>query len=577
MNAIEYTQEWQEYQRGLDYKRRINLFATVDKNERFFGDRQWEGVVSNGLPTPQFNIVKRIVNFKVSSIMSDAVSINYSIEGIADNPDDPMKAQQLETAENLSKFSKTVWERLKMDQANENILRDAALSGDGIIYFYWDPDVVTGQEVAGVPVLGDIAKEEIDNVNIFFGNPNCREVQAQPYIIMAFRKMVDELKEEAKKNGVPKREIDLITPDTETENQAGDAAKIELEERNKAICLLKLWRNKETGTIWAKKSTRQATVRKEWDTGLRRYPVAMMNWEVRKNSYHGIAEVSGIIPNQIAINKLFAMIIMSVMHTAFPKAIYDASRIGGAWSNTIGQAIPVQGEITGAATYLNPGNLSPDIHRVLDAVIVQTKEMAGANETALGETEPRNTSAIIAVQQASAIPLESTKRRFYQYIEDIALIWIDFWTTYYGQRQLMIEERGNKIPVDYNGDEYRNVPFRAKIDVGPSSKWSEVAAIQTLDALLEKDRITFLEYLERIPDGLIPKKTELIEDRKMQDLDQIIIETYLKQVFLSLPPEIQQQLASLPDKQAMMQQLKQIAVQQMQGGGVQNAAQEGVV
>lgn len=52
--------EWQEYERGLDYKRKINLFAKVDKNERFYGDDQWSGVQANGLPTPQYNQVARI-------------------------------------------------------------------------------------------------------------------------------------------------------------------------------------------------------------------------------------------------------------------------------------------------------------------------------------------------------------------------------------------------------------------------------------------------------------------------------------------------------------------------------------
>lgn len=552
------TREWYQYQKGLDWKRKISLFSQVDKNERFYSDRQWEGVVSNGLPTPQFNVIKRIIQYKVSSIMADAVGINYFVDGVDDKPEDTEKKEMVETSSIFSKYSETTWERLKMDQSNERILKDGSLSGDGITYYFWNQDINTGSEV-----MGDIDKEEIDNVNYLPGNPNSTNVQSQPYIILAFRKSVDDLKEEAKKNGIPKTQIDMIAMDTETENQSGDMAKIELDESNKTICLLKLWRDPKTKTVWARKSTQYTLIRNDWDTGLRRYPIAMMNWEERKNCSHGAAEVTGIIPNQIAINKLLAMVIMSVMHTAFPKAIYDKTRIAG-WSNLVGTAIGVNGDISGAATYMQPGNLSSEIGSIIDNIITYTKEMAGANETALGEVKPDNTSAIIAIQQASSVPLESIKRRFYQYIEDIALIWVDFWTTYYNvPRQLMVQERGETRLVEYDGSQYREVPFRVKIDVGPSTKWSEVAAIQTLDNLLSNDRITFMEYLERVPDGLIPDKTELIEDRKAQEVDGVLVQKYLEQFVQTLPPETQAQLMEMDDE-AMWEQVKQMAAQQAQ-------------
>ena len=53
-----------------------------------------------------------------------------------------------------------------------------------------------------------------------------------------------------------------------------------------------------------------------------------------------------------------------------------------------------------------------------------------------------------------------------------------------------------------------------KIDVGPSSYWSEITAIQTLDNLLNGAKIDFIQYLERLPDGVIPKKDDLIMEVK---------------------------------------------------------------
>ena len=53
-----------------------------------------------------------------------------------------------------------------------------------------------------------------------------------------------------------------------------------------------------------------------------------------------------------------------------------------------------------------------------------------------------------------------------------------------------------------------------KLDVGASSYYSEIAAMQTLDNLLTGGHITALQYLERIPDGYIPARQALINELK---------------------------------------------------------------
>ena len=59
------------YERGLQFNTELGLYDTVTKNENFFIGKQWEGVESNGLPTPVFNFLKRVVLFQVATITSD--------------------------------------------------------------------------------------------------------------------------------------------------------------------------------------------------------------------------------------------------------------------------------------------------------------------------------------------------------------------------------------------------------------------------------------------------------------------------------------------------------------------------
>ena len=61
---------WREYEKMLAYNDSIQLDDTVRVNENFFIGKQWEGVESNGLPTPQFNFLKRVTLFTVASITS---------------------------------------------------------------------------------------------------------------------------------------------------------------------------------------------------------------------------------------------------------------------------------------------------------------------------------------------------------------------------------------------------------------------------------------------------------------------------------------------------------------------------
>jgi hypothetical protein len=570
----DYVEDWRDYQNGLSYKQRIDLFNIVDRNNRNFNGDQWDGVVSNGLPTPVFNLLDRVGTYKISSIMANSVKILYSIE--RGTPE-----QQAEV-EKLNKYVETLWEKLKMEASCENVLKDGFVQGDGGTYHYWDELYDTKEAYGKETIKGNICKEEIDNVCIFPGdcnNPiiNTADRPIQPYMMIVFRRVIADIKAEAKKNGIPESDINTITSDDEYRYTAGDRGKIEITENiddmGKANVILKMWPNPKTGTIWARKSTKFVVIKKDWDTGLKLYPIAMMNWKTIKNSFHGSSEVTAMIPNQRYINKSAAMIMLATMYVSYPKLVYDRTKIAQP-SSQIGVAIPVNGEILGAATYLNPGQISPDIFRWFEMVIQYTKDMMGANETALGETSITKTaSGIIALQEAAAVPLESIKRRFYQYIEDIALIWMDFFASKYNlPRTITYMDKGQEVNETLDMSILQDAKFNVKIDIGPSSRWSEVASMETLSNLFKEGKISDVEYFERIPDGFIKDKQGLIDARRQMEQQQTqqmeqppeqpqgTGEISIDDIMAGMTPEEQAQIANDPQKQA------EIAEMMMQGG-----------
>jgi hypothetical protein len=285
-----------------------------------------------------------------------------------------------------------------------------------------------------------------------------------------------------------------------------------------------------------------------------------MNWYKRKGSAHGEAEATALIPNNIMINQQAAMIALWIKLHGFPKTLYDNTRIS-TWDNNIAAAIPVNGVDTGgvggAAMYMQPAQISAAVMEFMQWFIQITKEMAGASDAALGQADATNTSAIIVLQKATAVPLNSIKRRFYQYVEDIGLIWLDFWSTQYAkypQRNLEITVDGVKQIVPFDMSILQEIKLKLKIDVGPSTQWNEAAAAQTLDNMLQQQMITFIEYLKRLPNGLIPDKQGLIDDResaeaKQREEDKMfmyeLMSREMEQIEPTLPPESLNQLKML--------------------------------
>ena len=138
---------------------------------------------------------------------------------------------------------------------------------------------------------------------------------------------------------------------------------------------------------------------------------------------------------------------------------------------------------------------------------------------------------IIALQRAASTPSEITKQNLYQSIEDLFRIYIEFMAEYYGKRavdmptppqveqamQFIQQDAPAEVPMEFDFKALKDMPMALKLDVGASSYYSEIASIQTLDNLLKMNKISVIQYLERIPDGYVPGRRDLILELKEQE------------------------------------------------------------
>lgn len=510
---------WQEFEKGLDFNTQINLYDTVKRNEDFFIGKQWEGVQSNGLPTPVFNFIKRIILFLVASTATDNIKMSAS----------PLSSTGIYGAETVEPLCDIVnaqfealFEQNKVGKLTRDFMRNAAVDGDACLYSWFDTDVETGQAAKGA-----IRTELLENTRVLFGNPNNREVQSQPYILVTRRELVEDVKHQAEKQG---EDPEAVRPDTDEVNDRFDALT-----DGKVTTLTRLWRDRDTGTIWCKKTCKDAVIRKEWDTEQKRYPIVWMPWDSVPSNYHGQAAVTGLIPNQVFVNKMFAMTMISLMTTAYPKIVFDRTRISH-WDSGVGRAIGINGgDVSTVAKTIDPPAISPQVSQFIQLAIDLTKEFMGATDAALGDTRPDNTSAIIALQKASAVPQELTKQNLFQAIEDLGNNWLDLMRVYYGSR--FVEVRPNEAqreipdadpdprPAPFDFSVLDSVPLSLKLDVGGSAYWSEIAQMNTLDNLLTQGKISVVDYLERVPSGYISNQQELIQAIKAREAAQMQVQS----------------------------------------------------
>lgn len=505
-----------EYTAARSYDASLDLSETIKMNQNFYVGKQWEGVVADDLEKPVFNITKLITNNKISQVISDDISVKAS------PIKEPVTAENSETlgaeivTNMLNNIFDGIMERTRFKAKNREILKDAAVDGDCYLYSYFDTGINTG-----TPAKGDIQVEQAEMQNILFANTESRDIQSQPYIIVSSRRMLDSVRKEAKKNGIENWESIQADSDTDLYNS-------QYEQSNKVTVLIKIW--KENGTVRMIKTTPSIMIREEWDTEYTLYPVSRMSWEPVKNSYRSQSLVTEIIPNQMFINKTYAMAMLSLKNNAFPKTVYNKNLLPGGWSNKVGAAIPVTGDPNAAiARAQGVGDMSGQVYQMIQSVMRDTKDAVGASDAVLGNINPDNTSAIIAVQKASTAPLVIQRMEFYQYIEDTVRIWLDIIATNYGTRLVKMELDGKPALVPFDFSQLRGDNMNLMVDVGESPYWSEIMQVQMLDNLFRNNIISDpVAYLEIIPDNYLQNKDTIIAKLKAAQAQQM-------QAALSMP------------------------------------------
>lgn len=505
---------WQEYCRLKEYLQSRNVYEIVKQNEDFYDGRQWEGVDAPDMIKPTINILQRIGKYQIATLSTNDVAVSMMPFSEVEN--------DVETVKALASEIENVIEQAKIKESSRLMIRNAFVSGASYALQTFNPDFDNGQNIKGI-----IENEIIDNTNMYFGNPYSNIIQKQPFIIISFRQHINAVKEEARDNGISEDLIENIMPDNDTEQPNDDSSDL-------VTVLLKFFKKKHTieefddvslpdgtviqqvtqkevKTVHCIKCTHDTVIKEVTDLGYTRYPITCFGWDPIKNSYLYNSPMTSNINNQIFINKVFALAEMYAMNGAFPKIVYDRNKIDiddFTSSTSIGAVnLDMMGSIF---QYIKSPDFSSQILGLVDSVIAQTKECMGVNDASLGSVKPDNTSAIIALQEASNVPLEIQRQNYYVMWEEMVRNIIDIMANTYGTRTILYD--GQLAEVNF--DILNKLQYQLNVDIGAGSQYSEIAQMNTLDNIFSKLGFDADVYIESIPDKYLLNKSKILQNIK---------------------------------------------------------------
>lgn len=585
MGEIEITKLWEDFEHARSYQNSLELTTQIPINVDFYEGRQWAAKTeaTRHIPRPVVNIVKFITRSKKSSIVGAPISLVFTSNG---NPD---------MARKLTEFNKTIENEMEMDELRNKLVQEGIVKGTGVLHYYWD------SEAKGE--LGDfeggVRAEIIDPLNVFFANPQEQDEQKQKWIILATRVEVNAAREmmsrKYRKNGGEK----LVQPDgasalyTDEVEQDGTElvtvltryyrknGEVYYERGTKSTMLhdgiamtppteadaeAELKREAETAEMTARngeissdtasgenmdagEDKLQDAPKETLNTARRKfnlYPIVVYPYEVREKSIYGMGEVEGIIPNQKAVNFIFAMQLLSIQNLAWGKWIVkEGALLNQRLTNAPGQVVTDHTPygVKGISRSDEPP-ISNHPMSFMDTLLSSTRLVTGSTEVMTGETYSGQSGQAIANLQSQALkPIQELRDRYLRANKKGARIIKQFYELFYEDKHFEYKaEDGSFSEQSFSGMEMANSVFDISIEAGAGTPYSESLEISLLTEYLGAGYIDYPTYLELLPAQIASFKTSLL--KKVQEGTANQVKQAQEQI-AALQEQLQQATASL--------------------------------
>ncbi len=549
----EITELWKDYEHARAYQGAIELTEQIPTNVDFYEGRQWPAKTdaTKHIPRPIVNIVKFICRSKKSSIVGAPVSIVFTSNR---NPD---------MAHKVTEFNKTIEAEMDMDELRNKLVQEGIVKGTGILHFYWDAEA--RGEIGDFE--GGVRAEIIDPLNVFFANPQEQDEQKQKWILIAARVEVDAAR--------AMMDDKYRANDGEKKVCADDSLKLytdKVEQDGNALCTVLTRYFRKDGEVYyeravkgtllhdarrmtpptiaeAEKLVRDEERKKQpknerMDVGedklqdeakrtqkkankrFELYPICVYSYEPREKSIYGIGEVEGVIPNQKAINFIFAMQLLSIQNLAWGKwVVKEGALRGQKLTNSPGQVVTDHTPygVKGISRTDEPP-ISNHPMSYMDTLLSATRLVTGSTEVVTGEAQSSNQSGqAIANLQAQALkPIQELRDRYLRATKKAARIVKQYYELFYDGKKFEYKSQDKQYVEDvFRSEEMNGAIFDITVEAGTGTPYSETLVISLLTEYLSAGYIDYETYLELLPAQVAVFKNSLLKQIKEGNTAQL--------------------------------------------------------
>ncbi len=515
------TKIWQRYEQARDHHQRMNMYQEVRRAHNFFEGNQWEGAKTGGEPLPVMNFIKPICKYQIGTVAMNDTAIIYS------SMEDREEIRQ--ACEALTRFAAAQWEKNKMDSKKWAVIKNACITGDHYVYCY---DERQPSASVAVDLAPQLKVQLVDKDSLYLSDEQQPDLNMQEWIIIRERIPVAQARRAAQENGVPLEEVELITADEDL--AAGDDTSQEVKTET-GKCTSLLYMEKSADGVSFCRSVKSVIYQPMQSLpGMKHYPVAGMIWEEKHDSARGVSAVSRLIPNQIEVNKTLARRSISIKRYGYPTAVVDARKVQNPEAlHKVGATVKVDNlagnPISNIMSYMTPAPMSSDAAALMGELLNMSRELEGASDAATGQVDPTKTSgeAIKAARDQSAMPLNEQMSAYKQFVEDVAIIWMDLWKVYSGEGMALefADDDGNTVQMYIPPEIMAALDVSVKIDISPVDPYSVLSREMALENALAQGHISFEEYVSVLDENSgVPKEKfkQLLERREalQQEMQQ---------------------------------------------------------
>lgn len=526
---------WGAYEQSCSFMGSIGLREKVQKNIDFYEGRQWPAPTKEtlGMPRPIIDITSFTVDNKCANISGTPVKLVFT-------------STNEEKAKVLNEYTEYWSRKAKFRNKLRKFVRRAAVDCGSCLHLYHEH--------------GSLKLELIDVRNLHVSDPTAEDLQEMDWVIISSRKPLSTVKSMADNDA----KLDELKEDTE---HLSDPERLEREDTKLCTFLTMYFRYK--GEVYFMTSTKTAVINKprpiapdldaaketelyqaisqkideELPTASTEdepkekegikvkaelYPVFYWRFKEKRNCFYGQSLVEPIIPDQKAINTSYGILLLGAQIEATGKTFAKNGALRGQkWTNNPMQLL-TDYHPTGQGFYKLPSaQLNMAGLTLIDTLVKYVRFTNNVTEINTGEAYGANASgsAIAQLQSQASQATDTIREDLWEELEEFGQILKQEFTLYfngtakksYKYRERVPDEKGilhdRDVQGEFNGNDYageENSIFDVQVKAIKGTRSSVSGDIQMLEAMLQAQMLSAVEFIEMYPDDALTEKDRLL-------------------------------------------------------------------